>query len=57
MKLSAPTTTVWWIAVIFGFLGIISRYINPIPEVSAYAFEFVVVGFLLLFFSTLLKKF
>jgi hypothetical protein len=56
MKLSAPTTSVWWIAVIFGFLGIISHFV-AIPEVSAYRFWFVVVGFLLLFFSTLLNKF
>ena len=56
MNLSAPKKEVWIIAVILGFLGIVGTFIT-IPVVSAYAFWFVVVGFVLLFLGTLLKGF
>jgi hypothetical protein len=56
MNLSAPKQQVWIIAVILGFLGIVGTFI-AIPVVSAYAFWFVVAGFVLLFLGTLLKGF
>ena len=36
----------WWIALFMGIFGIISWFVN-IPVLSAYAFWFVVVGFVL----------
>ena len=56
VKPNAPTASVWWIAIVFGFLGIIAEFV-AIPEVTTYRFWFVTVGFVLLFLSTLLKKF
>lgn len=54
MKLNAPKQIVWIIAVIVGVLGILGHFV-VIPFVSAYAFWFVVVGFVLLALATLLK--
>ena len=56
MKLSAPKQQVWIIAVILGILGIVGTFI-AIPFVTAYAFWFVVVGFVLLFLGTLFAGF
>lgn len=54
MKLSAPKTITWWIAVVLGVLGVLSTLIQ-IPLVSGYSFLFVAVGFVLLALATLLK--
>lgn len=56
MKLSKPKEITWWIAVIVGGLGIISRFVS-ISFVSANNFWFVAVGFVLLVLGTLLKGF
>ena len=55
MKLSAPTQPVWWIAVIAGFLGILSEFVT-IPEISPNRFWLVAIGFFLLFLGTTFKK-
>jgi hypothetical protein len=54
MRLSRPKVITWWIAVVFGVLGILGSFIS-IPLVSSYTFFFVVVGFVLLALATLLK--
>ncbi len=54
MKLSRPKDVTWWIAVIFGVLGILGK-LTTLPFVSANAFWFVVVGFVLLALGTYFK--
>ncbi len=54
MRLSAPKSVTWLIAVIVGGLGILASFVN-IPFVTANSFWFVVVGFVLLVLATLLK--
>ena len=54
MKLSAPKNVTWWVAVVVGVLGILGTLVS-IPLVSANAFWFVFVGFVLLALATLLK--
>jgi len=54
MNLSAPKKITWWIAVILGVLGILGTFVS-LPFVSAYAFWFVAVGFILLALATYLK--
>ena len=55
MNLSAPKKITWWIAVILGVLGILGTFVS-LPFVSAYAFWFVAVGFILLALATFLKN-
>jgi hypothetical protein len=54
MKLSAPKKTTWWIAVVLGVLGILGTFAS-IPFVSAYAFWFVAIAFVLLAIATYVK--
>ena len=54
MKLSAPKTVTWWIAVVLGVLGILGTF-TSLPFVSANAFWFVAVAFILLARATYLK--
>ena len=54
MRLSAPKRITWWIAVIIGGLGILSRFIS-LPIVSGNEFTFIAIGFILLALATLLK--
>ena len=54
MKLSAPKTVTWWIAVVLGVLGILGTFVS-IPVVSANAFWFVAVAFIVLALATYLK--
>ena len=54
MKLSAPTVTVFWIAVVLGVLGFIGK-LATISFVSANAFWFVFAGFALLAIAVLTK--
>jgi len=55
MKLSAPKTITWWIAVVLGVLGILGTFVS-LPFVSAYAFWFVEVAFILLALATYFKS-
>jgi hypothetical protein len=54
MKLSAPKTTTWWIAIAAGVLGFLGT-LTPIPVVSDYSFWFVFGAFVLLALATYLK--
>ena len=54
MRLNAPKKNIWWISVILGALGFLGAIIS-IPFVTAYAFWFMTVGFVLLALSTVLK--
>lgn len=55
MKLSAPKTVVWVIALIIGLLGLLCHLGVAIPFICTYAFWLVVVAWLLLLLATLLK--
>jgi hypothetical protein len=54
MKLTAPKTITFWIAVILGVLGFLGKLV-AIPFVSTYAFWLVFVAFLLLAVALLVK--
>ncbi|MFH1446468.1 MAG: hypothetical protein ABIG43_03540 [Chloroflexota bacterium] len=54
MKLSAPKSITWLIAVIVGVVGFFAE-ILPIAILAPYAFLLVVVAFVLLALATLLK--
>ena len=55
MKLSAPKTITWWIAVVLGVLGILGTFVS-LPFVSSNAFWFVAVAFILLALATFFKS-
>ncbi len=54
MKLSAPKNTTFWVGVVLGVLGLLGSLVT-IPLVSAYAFWFVFLGFLVLALGCFLK--
>lgn len=54
MRLNAPTKNFWWISVILAILSVLARII-VIPFVTVNAFWFLLVGFVLLCLSTVLK--
>ena len=54
MALSAPTRPVWIIAIIFGVLGVLGKFV-AIPFLTANAFWLLAVGFVVLAISTALK--
>jgi len=54
MNLSAPKKVTWFIAVFIGLIGVLASFIN-IPFLSANAFWFVTLGFVLLALASLLK--
>ncbi|MCK5034059.1 MAG: hypothetical protein KAS18_10510 [Calditrichia bacterium] len=54
MKLNAPTKNFWWISIILVVLGVVGQFV-AIPFISVYAFWFVIVGFIILALSTVLK--
>jgi len=56
MKLSAPKKLTFWVAFAFGVLGLLGTLVT-IPIVSAAAFWFVFVGFLLLALGCFIKSF
>ena len=56
MRLTPPKKNVFWIATILAVLGILATFVS-IPFVSAYAFWFVVVGFVLLWLGNAVKGF
>jgi len=53
MNLNAPKQITWWIAVVIGVLGILGQFI-AIPFVSAYAFWWEAIAFILLALATFL---
>lgn len=56
MKLSAPKTSTWWIAVVLGVLGILFHQgVFMIAGLSGYAFWLVAIAFVLLVLATLIK--
>jgi hypothetical protein len=48
---SAPTRTLWFVALIIGFLGILGHYVQ-IDILSKYNYEMLLVGFILLVIGT-----
>ncbi len=56
MRLTPPTKNVFTISVILAALGLIGTLVS-IPFVSAYAFWFVVIGYVLLFLGNTAKGF
>lgn len=56
MKLNAPTQSVWMIAVIVGCLGLIGHFV-ALPYISGNELWMISLGFVLLVFSTVFKKF
>ena len=56
MKTSAPKSTVWYIALVLGVLGLIGHYAN-VPFLTEYDFYLVLVGFILLVLGTALEGF
>ncbi|MDK2981189.1 MAG: hypothetical protein PWQ55_1536 [Chloroflexota bacterium] len=56
MRLTPPTKNVYWIATILAVLGLVATFVS-IPFVSAYAFWFVVVAFVLLWLGVSMKGF
>ena len=56
MRLTPPKKLTFWIAIILGALGLISKFVH-IPFVSTNSFWFVVIGFVLLVLGLLVKGF
>lgn len=57
MKLSAPTTTVWWISLGLGALGVLLFLkIIKIAVLAPYTFWLVAAGLALLLLATALKR-
>jgi hypothetical protein len=54
MNLNAPSTVVFWIAVIITVIAIISMFV-AIPVVSQYAFWVAILGFVVLAAGVLMK--
>ncbi len=53
--LSAPTQTLWVIALIVGILGILGHY-TQIDTLSKYNYEMLLIGFILLVIGTAFRK-
>ena len=56
MKLSAPKNTTFWVATVLAVLGFLGNFVN-VPFVTANAFWFVVVGFVVLWLGAFVKGF
>ena len=54
MKLNPPTKVAFWISVVLAVLGLLGSFV-AVPFVSAYAFWFVVVGYVVLVASLFVK--
>ena len=52
---SAPTMTVWVIAIILGLLGILAHF-TSIGELSRYNYEMVLIAFILLAVGTSYRR-
>ena len=56
MKLTPPTKNVFYVSVLLAVLGILGSFIS-IPFVTAYAFWFLVVAYVVLFLGNIMKGF
>jgi hypothetical protein len=54
MKLSAPKTITWWIAVILGVLGFLGNLVT-IPVISGLSFWLLFLGFAVLAVATFVE--
>ncbi len=54
MKLSAPKTGTFWLALIVAALGLVASLVS-IPVLSGFAFWLVVIGFVILLLGTMVK--
>ena len=54
MRTNAPKFVVWVVGVAFGVVGILAHFIT-IPVLSVYHFWLLVIGFVVLALSTILK--
>ena len=54
MKLTPPTKNVFYISVVLAVLGLLGTFVT-IPFVSAYAFWFVLVAYVVLFLGNTMK--
>ena len=54
MKLTPPTKNVFYVSVVLAVVGILGRFVS-IPFVSAYAFWFVVVAYVVLLLGNTMK--
>lgn len=52
---SAPTQSLWIVALIIGFLGILGHYIR-IDILSKYNYEMLLIGFILLVIGTAYRR-
>ncbi|MEO6253945.1 MAG: hypothetical protein ABIN74_08425 [Ferruginibacter sp.] len=52
---SAPNKTLWILALIVGFLGILGHYFN-IDILSKYNYEMLLIGFILLVIGTAYRR-
>ncbi len=52
---SAPNQTLWIVALIFGFLGVLAHYTH-IETLSKYQYEMLLIGFILLAVGTSYRK-
>ena len=57
MKLTPPTTLVFWIATVVAALAIVSNFVSKLPVVGGNEFLFMVVAFVLLWLGVALKDF
>lgn len=55
MRLSAPTTALWALAVISGILGIVG-HLTHVNYLTEYQFPLLLIGFALLVIGTLFKR-
>jgi len=54
IKIILPTKIAFWISVVLAVLGLLGSFVS-IPFVSAYAFWFIVVGYIVLLASLFVK--
>lgn len=52
---SAPSQTLWVVALIVGFLGILGHY-SHIDILSKYNYEMLLIGFILLVIGTVFRR-
>jgi len=57
MRLSAPTTIIWWISLILGAVGVLLWLkVIKIAVLEPYAVWMIIVGLALLLLATLLRR-
>jgi uncharacterized membrane protein YoaK (UPF0700 family) len=52
---NAPSRTLWLVALVCGFLGILARFVQ-IPEISQYNYWLLLIGFILLVIGTSARR-